>query len=49
MGNKGSGQVGMGLAMKSVTNRHGRKGVLYLDVVFQIKHQSYNTEEKQES
>jgi hypothetical protein len=37
-----------GVGTKKVTNRHRHKGVLYLDVICQIEHQSYITDEKQE-
>jgi hypothetical protein len=32
---------------KKVTNRREHKGVLYLNVISQSEHQTYNTEEKQ--
>ena len=45
--NQGPGtQVGKELV--KMANRHGHKGVLYLNVISQSKHQTYITEENKE-
>jgi hypothetical protein len=47
--NQGSGNRYAGVVEKRVTNTHGQQGrVLYLNVIFQIEHQTFNTEENRE-
>jgi hypothetical protein len=37
-----------GVGEKKVTNRHEHKGMWYLNVICQIEHQTFNTEENRE-